>query len=120
MASLHWRILRWLAVVALVVVAFLGGCVVGGRDDEDSTDHVTDAEHDRLVDSCVAEVNNPSGCAAWIAGVVEAADEEGLSYVDLSQMLADEYARDRRGDRELQDLCDFLSRTSTTTTDTEC
>jgi hypothetical protein len=82
-------------LVALVVLVVLAGAVVGGivldrtvLDDDGTT--ITEAEHDRLIDMCnrVGDYSAPAACTAWIAVMVERAEKEGMTYVELTEAVA--------------------------------
>jgi hypothetical protein len=82
----------------LVLAGAVGGGVAIGMalDDEPAAESITEAEHDRLVDACVAETDDHPLCVDWVAGVVEQANADGVGYVELTEMLAEEYEQDRR------------------------
>jgi hypothetical protein len=72
----------------------LAGAVVGGvvldrtvLDDEPAG--ITDAEHDRLVDACMAQgrvldEENPATCTRYVAELIEWGEKEGMTYVELA------------------------------------
>jgi hypothetical protein len=70
-------------VVALVVPLALGGAVIGGvvlertlLDDEASG--ISEHQHDRLIDACVAKDLDRAACTAWLADIVEVAEAESV------------------------------------------
>jgi hypothetical protein len=79
-----------LALAGLVVLggAVVGGAVVGGialdRLVLDDGSGITDAEHDRLVDACVAKDLDRASCTSWLADIVEVAEAEGVDYARLA------------------------------------
>jgi hypothetical protein len=96
-------------LLALTALAVLAGAVVGGivldrlvLDDESAG--ITDAEHDRLIDACVAKDLDRASCTSWLAGIVEVAEAEGVSYSRLAEyasgMLAAYDGLDEESDAE--------------------
>jgi hypothetical protein len=75
-------------LVALVVLLALGGAVVGGvvldRLVLVDGSGITDAEHDRLIDACVAKDLDRASCTSWLADIVEVAEAEGVEYARLA------------------------------------
>lgn len=108
------------AGVALLAVGAAGGYGVAWLADDEPAG-ITEAEHGRLVEACVAETDDRPGCVEWIAESVAWADERGMSYSELSGVVADDLvevqreADDRaadedaaRSERRAREVCDLL------------
>jgi hypothetical protein len=80
-------------LLALAGLVVLGGAVVGGvvldrtvLDDDES--RYSKREHDRLIRGCADEDLPYSVCVRWVGGIVEAAEAEGLEYVELAAIVS--------------------------------
>lgn len=95
-------------LVALGVLVALAGAVVGGVAvertllDEDDDDGISEAEHDRLVEACVAEGDRAAACVAYVAELVEWAEGEGIRYGELAGIMDDEFEQAEREEAERQ------------------
>lgn len=92
------RLLICLGVLVALVAAFGLGLTTGrGSVDEPAPETgITEAEHDRLVDACVSESNAAAECTSYIAELVDTADDEGLSYAQVAEILAEGYEEQQR------------------------
>jgi hypothetical protein len=75
-----------LALVALVVLAaaVLGGVVLERTVlDGDNYSEISEHQHDRLIDACVAKDLDRAACTAWLADIVEVAEAESVDYTRL-------------------------------------
>ena len=70
-----------IGVVSLAMGA-AGGYIIAQAVDDDGPEGITETEHDRLVDACVAQTDDTPGCVEWIAETVAQANEEDLSYAE--------------------------------------
>lgn len=96
------RFLFVLGVLA-VLAAVAGGGMVLGMAVEGEPEGMTEAEHDRLVDACVTQTDNGPGCTAWAGALVEAADRDGMSYVEVAEGMEDAFA-DESGTSDWNDV----------------
>jgi hypothetical protein len=106
------------AAIVVAGATFAGGVAVGRSTDRNSRG-ITEAEHDRLVDACVAETDDGPGCVSWVADLVVYAEERGLSYDQVSGLVVDELAprpdaqaqRDAEAqelDRRVREMCELV------------
>jgi hypothetical protein len=100
--------------LALVAVGAAGGytaAVVTVHDAEG----MTDAEHDRLVDACVADYDTATiDCVAWVSDAVAAADRNGQTYEDVARTMADQLAADQQAQAERDAAADAANLEATT------
>lgn len=81
-------------LLALAALAVLAGAVVGGvvRDRtllDDEPARITDAEHDHLVDACMAQgrvldEENPARCTHYVPVLIDWGEKRGMTYVELA------------------------------------
>jgi hypothetical protein len=78
------------AVVLIAVAALVVGIIVWLDNDESV--RITDAEQERLVDACNRSYDyaNPGLCTAWIAGMVDWAENRDMGYAALAETVQDE------------------------------
>jgi hypothetical protein len=79
------RLLLTLTALAVLAGAAVGGAVLDRTVLDDEPAGITDAEHDRLIDACVAEDLARAGCTSWLAEIVEVAEAEGVGYRTLAE-----------------------------------
>lgn len=114
------RTVAVIAGVALFAAAGAGGFAVAQVLD-DEAEGISDAEHDRLVDACVAQTDDTPGCVEWIAETVARANEQDVSYAELSSLVAEELAEQQSEDEQraadaqarrdaarLREMCDLV------------
>jgi hypothetical protein len=84
------RITGGMVAVVLIAVAALVVGIIVWLDNESV--RITDAEQDRLVGSCNRSYDyaNPGLCTAWIAGMVDWAEDRDMGYAALAETVRDE------------------------------
>jgi hypothetical protein len=81
------RLVVGVVAAALLGASFVGGMATGRVTDDDSVEGITESEHDRLLDTCIAETDEAGGCATVMADAIEMADADGWSYSRLTEWL---------------------------------
>ncbi len=83
--------MRTMAKAAASVLLFGAGVGVGygvAHVVEPGDMGVNDAEHDRLVNACVASPDGEgAACAAFVAGLVDFVEREGCGYSEAAKLL---------------------------------
>jgi hypothetical protein len=97
------RVLLIGALVVVVGAVFGGGFLLGTATDDDTEKDaagITEAEHDRLLDACMASTSKPAACPGWVSGIVDAANERGCGYGEAADLIAWYFDRFEQPNRE--------------------
>lgn len=74
--------------------AFGGGVVVGiavAGDDSGAprdAEGITETEHDRLLDACMASTPEPASCPEYVTNIVGGAEDAGCGYTEAAELMA--------------------------------